>query len=131
ALDLVGLDLAGTGEDRALRVDADDLAAGHLALEHPRDAGDRAAGAGRADERVDAPARLLEDLAAGPLLVGAGVVRVAVLVEGVRVRQHFLQALRHADVALRRVERRLGRGADDFGPERLEDDLLLAAPLRG
>ena len=33
ALDLVALDLAGAGQDRALRVDADDLAARQLALE--------------------------------------------------------------------------------------------------
>src|SRR4029079_5505079 len=58
ALDLVAPDLARPGEDRALGVDADDLAARDLALDPPGHAGDRAAGAGGHDDRVELAAAL-------------------------------------------------------------------------
>ena len=86
ALDLVALDLAGPGEDRALGIDADDLAARHLALDRARDAGDRAAGARGHHDRVELAAALIDDLAAGALLVRERVRRVRVLIEDVRVR---------------------------------------------
>src|SRR6185369_12939273 len=115
ALDLVRLDLARTGEDRALGIDADDLAARDLALDRARDAGDRAAGAGGHHDRVELAVALIDDLAPGALLVRERVRRIGVLIEDVRARDDLAQPARDADVALRRVPRGLGRRADDLG----------------
>ena len=87
ALDLVALDLAGAGQDRALGIDADDAHAGRDLLEVPGHAGDGAAGAGGHDHGVEPAAALPPDLLAGAALaVGLGVGGVLVLVEDVRIR---------------------------------------------
>src|SRR4029453_12244620 len=115
ALDLVRLDLAGAREDRAFGIDADDLAARHLALDDLRDAGDRAAGAGGHHDGVELAAALIDDLAARAVLVRERVRGVRVLIEDVRVGDDLFEPLRDTDVALGRVPRRFGRGANDLG----------------
>jgi hypothetical protein len=131
ALDLVALDLAGAGQNRALGVDADDLATGQLALDHPSHTADGAAGAGGEHHRVELSPALVDDLAPRPQLVCPGVIRVAILIQDVRVRDHLVQALGDADVRVRRIPGGLGGRADDLGAQRLEHHLLLAAHLLG
>ncbi len=60
-----------------------------------------------------------------------GIAGVVVLIENVSVGQRLLEALGHADVALGRVPRGLGRRADDLGAEALQQVDLLGRHLLG
>jgi hypothetical protein len=129
ALDLVRADGAGAGDDRAHRIDSDDLDAGDVALEAIRDAGQRAAGARGEDDVIELAAGLLDDLRAGALEVRRRIGGVVVLIEDVRVREDLLELLRDADVAVGRIVGGFGGGADDLRAERFEHHLLLATHL--
>src|SRR5204862_7244983 len=94
ALDLVRLDLAGSRKDRALGIDADDLAARNLALDRARDARDRATRTGGHHDRIEPAAALIDDLATCAFVVRDRVGWIRVLVEDVRVRNHFLEPAR-------------------------------------
>ena len=94
------------GQDRALRVGADDLDVRVLLLEVAADAGDRAAGADAGDEDGDPALGLLPDLRAGGAVVDLGVGQVGELVGPPGAGDLAGQPVGDAVVALRRVGRR-------------------------
>jgi hypothetical protein len=129
ALDEVGA-AGATGVDRALRVGAHDLdRAAALLLEVATHAADSAAGAHAADEVGDLPFRLLPDLRAGGLVVGARVVRVGVLVGLPGALDLTHQAVGDAvvGVGVLGVDRR--RAHDHFGAVRLQHVALVLGDL--
>ena len=119
------------GEDGALRIGADDPDLRLALLEVPADAGDRASGADRDDDRVDLAARLLPELGAGRPVVGLGVRLVRVLVGLEPTRDLLGEPVGDRVVALRRVVVDRGRRDHDLGAVRPERrDLLLAHLVR-
>src|SRR5829696_1506815 len=129
ALDRVRVDVARVGEDRTLRVRADNPYLGVVLLEVVPGASDGAAGAHPGDEVGDAPIRLLPHLGPRRFVVGEGVRRVLVLARLEAARYLARQPLRYRVIALRVVGSQAGRGDDHLGAQSLEKILLLLARL--
>ena len=108
-------------ERRAIGVGQRDLDPFVALFQRHGDAGERAAGADRADEAVDAPLGLLPDLRAGGFVMAAAVGDVVELVgpdraARFRFRKHFSESPRIPDVVVRVGVGRRGH-FDQLGPD--------------
>ena len=72
-----------------------------------------------------------EDLLRCCIVVSDGIVRIAVLIENVRIGNLHFQSMGDADVRFRRIERRARRRTDDLGAQRAENVDLFLAHLLG
>ena len=120
---------APLGQQRGiLRLDSDDLDAGHALLEDLADARDRATRADTGNEVVDLAVGVTQDLFSGGLAVDGGVRLVGELLGQNRTRRFGGDLLGLRDSALHALSR---VGQHEFGAVTLEQKLALGRHRRG
>ena len=85
----------------------------------------------RSSRSIELTVARFENLLRCRIVVSDGIVRIAVLIENVRIGNLHLQSMGNADVRFRRIERGARRRTNDLGAERAKNVDLLLTHLLG